>query len=53
MDRGWWNGWSRPSAARASHSGILRSAKSLGARVKKQEVLGWISDPLGSYEVAV
>jgi hypothetical protein len=38
---------------RACQSGILRSSKALGARVKKQEVLGWISDPLGSNEVPV
>jgi predicted deacylase len=38
---------------RACQSGILRSAKSLGARVKKQELLGWISDPLGSNEIPV
>ena len=38
---------------RACQSGILRSAKALGARVKKQELLGWISDPLGSNEAPV
>jgi predicted deacylase len=38
---------------RACQSGILRSSKALGARVKKQEVLGWISDPLGSHEIPV
>jgi predicted deacylase len=38
---------------RASQSGILRAAKPLGARVMKQEVLGWIADPLGDSEMAV
>ena len=38
---------------RACQSGILRSSKALGARVKKQEVLGWISDPLGGSEIPV
>ncbi len=38
---------------RASQSGILRAAKPLGARVKNQEVLGWIADPLGDNEVPV
>jgi predicted deacylase len=38
---------------RAPQSGILRSAKALGARVKKREILGWISDPLGANEVPV
>lgn len=35
---------------RASQSGILRAAKPLGARVDKQEILGWIADPLGENE---
>ena len=38
---------------RASQSGILRAAKSLGTRVKRGEVLGWIADPLGENEVPV
>ncbi|MDJ0808247.1 MAG: succinylglutamate desuccinylase/aspartoacylase family protein [Gammaproteobacteria bacterium] len=38
---------------RASQSGILRAAKPLGTRVDKQEVLGWIADPLGDSEVPV
>ena len=38
---------------RAPQSGILRAAKSLGARVQKDEVLGWIADHLGDNEVPV
>jgi predicted deacylase len=38
---------------RAPQSGIMRAAKPLGSRVAKQEILGWIADPLGENEVAV
>jgi hypothetical protein len=38
---------------RAPQSGILRAAKPLGARVAKQETLGWIADPLGENEIPV
>ena len=38
---------------RASQSGILRAVKPLGARVQRQEILGWIADPLGDSEVPV
>ncbi len=38
---------------RAPQSGILRAAKPLGARVARQEVLGWITDPLGENELPV
>jgi uncharacterized protein len=38
---------------RAPQSGILRAAKPLGSRVAKQELLGWIADPLGDNEVPV
>jgi predicted deacylase len=48
-----------PVVARSSHwvraeqSGILRAAKPLGARVAKDEVLGWIADPVGENELPV
>jgi len=38
---------------RAPQSGILRAARPLGARIAKQELLGWIADPVGDNEVAV
>jgi predicted deacylase len=38
---------------RAPRSGMLRAAKSLGARVRKGEVLGWISDLTGDNECEV
>jgi predicted deacylase len=38
---------------RAPQSGILRAAKPLGAQVAKQEVMGWIADPLGGNEEPV
>jgi predicted deacylase len=38
---------------RAPQSGILRAAKPLGSRVGKQELLGWIADPLGGNETPV
>jgi predicted deacylase len=38
---------------RAPQSGILRAVKSLGSRVGKQELLGWIADPLGGNETPV
>jgi hypothetical protein len=38
---------------RAPHSGLLRFKKPLGSRVKKDEVLGEISHPLGRHEVEV
>jgi len=38
---------------RAPQSGILRAAKSLGAKVAREEMLGWIADPLGENEVPV
>lgn len=39
--------------ARAPDSGILRPTAMLGARVKKRDVLGVLSDPLGESEVEV
>jgi hypothetical protein len=38
---------------RACQSGILRAVKPLGARVQREEILGWIADPLGDSEVPV
>lgn len=38
---------------RAPHSGLLRVKKSLGARVKKDDLLGRIAHPLGRHEVEV
>jgi len=38
---------------RAPQSGILRAAKPLGARVAREETLGWVADPLGENEVPV
>jgi len=38
---------------RAPHSGLLRVKKSLGARVKKNDLLGVIAHPLGRHEVEV
>jgi predicted deacylase len=38
---------------RAPQSGILRVAKPLGSRVARDEILGWIADPLGENEVPV
>jgi uncharacterized protein len=38
---------------RAPQSGILRSIVALGSQVKKKEILGWVSDPLGKHEQAV
>ncbi len=38
---------------RASKSGILRSIKSLGEKVDKDEIMGIISDPFGAEEVSV
>lgn len=38
---------------RAKHSGMFRSYKSIGAFVKKGDVLGTISDPYGDFEVDV
>lgn len=38
---------------RAAQSGILRAAAPLGARVRKGDVLGTISDPFGSQETEV
>jgi hypothetical protein len=38
---------------RAPQSGILRAVKPLGARVERQDILGWIADPLGAGEVPV
>ena len=43
----------RSSWLRAPQSGILRAAKTLGARVEKDEVLAWISDPFGEQESPV
>ena len=39
--------------ARASQSGILRALKPLGARVRKNDVLGIIGDPFGVREVEI
>lgn len=36
---------------RAPHSGSLRNAKKIGARVKKGQLLGVISDPLGRHKI--
>ncbi|MFO1352159.1 MAG: succinylglutamate desuccinylase/aspartoacylase family protein [Gammaproteobacteria bacterium] len=41
------------SWVRAPQSGIVRAAKALGARVAKDEVLAWVSDPFGEQEEAV
>ena len=38
---------------RAPQSGILRAVKPLGSRVARQEVLGWVADPLGEGELPV
>ena len=38
---------------RAPQSGILRSLKSLGARVRQGDLLGVISDPLGEKEAPI
>jgi uncharacterized protein len=38
---------------RAPQSGILRSIVALGAQVKKKEIIGWVSDPLGEHVQAV
>lgn len=38
---------------RAKHSGMFRSYKSIGAFVKKGDVLGTLSDPYGGFEVDV
>ncbi len=38
---------------RAPQSGILRSLVALGSQVKKKEVIGWVSDPLGKHQQAV
>ncbi|MBT8122338.1 MAG: succinylglutamate desuccinylase/aspartoacylase family protein, partial [Gammaproteobacteria bacterium] len=38
---------------RAGRSGILRAAVSLGARVRKNDVIGVIADPFGQHELEV
>ncbi|SFP68470.1 hypothetical protein SAMN05216419_10139 [Nitrosomonas cryotolerans] len=38
---------------RAPESGIFRAAKSLGVKVKKNDVLGVMSDPVSNFEVPV
>jgi uncharacterized protein len=38
---------------RASESGILRTIRPLGARVRKGEVIGLIADPMGDREIEV
>lgn len=41
------------SWVRAPESGMLRHAVSMGARVKKGEVLGYVSDPYSGYAVEI
>jgi len=43
----------RSSWVRAPVSGVLRLSKTLGARVDKDEHLGFIADPFGNQEVAL
>lgn len=38
---------------RAAGSGLFRSKKKLGARVKENEILGFIADPFGKHEIKV
>ncbi len=38
---------------RAAESGILRTIRPLGARVRKGEVIGLIADPMGDREIEV